>query len=44
LQVAGVALADQVKSMDWNARKAELIGRLPGSVVEEVLAKLRTLL
>ncbi len=44
LGVSGVVLADQVKSLDWRVRRAELIGRLPDSVVIEVLGKLRTLL
>jgi mRNA interferase MazF len=44
LGVGGVVLADQVKSLDWRIRRAELIGRLPDSVVIEVLGKLRTLL
>lgn len=42
--VAGVVLADQVKSLDWRVRRAELIGKLPDSVVIEVMGKLRTLL
>lgn len=42
--VIGVVLADQVKSLDWRARRAELIGNLPEATVREVLAKLTTLL
>jgi mRNA interferase MazF len=42
--LAGVVLADQVKNLDWRARKAELIGRMPESVTEEVLGKLGALL
>lgn len=42
--VSGVVLSDQVKSLDWKARRAELIERLPDEVVGEVLAKLATLL
>jgi mRNA interferase MazF len=41
--VSGVVLADQVKSLDWRVRKAELIERLPLGVVQEVLGKLSTL-
>ncbi len=37
LSVSGVVLADQLKSLDWRARNAELIGSLPTSVVDEVL-------
>jgi len=40
----GVVLADQVKSLDWRARKVELIGRLPEAVTDEVLGKLGALL
>jgi mRNA interferase MazF len=42
--VTGVVLADQVKSLDWRARKAEFICRLPEITVAEVLQKLGTLL
>jgi mRNA interferase MazF len=42
--VTGVVLADQVKSLDWRARRADLIGALPEAVVGEVLRKLNTLL
>jgi mRNA interferase MazF len=44
LAVTGVVLADQVKSLDWRARKAERIGALPAPTVAEVLRKLGTLL
>lgn len=44
LEVSGVILADQVKSLDWRAREAELAGRLPAAAVAEVLQKLNTLL
>jgi len=40
----GVILADQVKSLDWEVRRAELIYSLPGPVVKQVLQKLGTLL
>ncbi|MBZ0281093.1 MAG: endoribonuclease MazF [Anaerolineae bacterium] len=42
--VTGVILADQVRSLDWRARKAEFITQLSASIVEETLAKLNTLL
>lgn len=44
LAVGGVILTDQVKSLDWRAREAELAGRLPVATVVEVLQKLNTLL
>ncbi|MEO8432508.1 MAG: endoribonuclease MazF [Acidobacteriota bacterium] len=44
LPVGGVVLADQVKSLDWRARKAEFAGRLPADAGDEVLGKLGALL
>ena len=44
LAVTGAVLSDQVKSLDWRARQAELICALPAETVAEVLAKLATLL
>lgn len=44
LPVSGVILADQVKSLDWRARRAERLAALPAEVVREVLAKLGVLL
>ncbi len=41
--VKGVILSDQVKSFDWQARKAQFICHLPDEVVDDVLAKLYTL-
>jgi len=39
LAVTGVILADQIKSLDWRARKAEHICSLPEDTVNELLAK-----
>lgn len=44
LLVAGAVLSDQVKSLDWRARNAELICNLPTETISEVLQKLVTLL
>ena len=44
LSVAGAVLSDQVKSLDWRARNAELICTLPTETISEVLQKLVTLL
>ncbi len=44
LGLSGVVLSDQVKSLDWRARRAERTARLPDDVVSEVLRKLGTLL
>jgi mRNA interferase MazF len=43
-EISGVILADQVKSLDWQARQTEFICRLKESALEEVLQKLKTLL
>jgi mRNA interferase MazF len=42
--VTGVILVDQVKSLDWRARNAEFMSRLPPGTMDEVLGKLNTLL
>jgi mRNA interferase MazF len=44
LPVAGVALADRVKSLDWRARKASLICAVPEDVITQVLRRLNLLL
>ena len=44
LPIGGVVLADQVKTLDWRARKAEFAGRLPSDAKDEVLGKLGALL
>ncbi len=43
-KVSGVVLADQIKSLDWRARQAELVARAPEAVTREVLQKLGALL
>ncbi|MBI4539163.1 MAG: type II toxin-antitoxin system PemK/MazF family toxin [Gemmatimonadetes bacterium] len=42
-EVVGVVLSDQVKRLDWRARRAEFADRLPEAVTAEVLGKLATL-
>ncbi len=42
--VTGVVLSDQVKSLDWQARKATKIGRVPLNALAAILARLQTLL
>ena len=42
--VSGVVLADQLKSLDWRGRKAEIVGQAGQDVTAEVLAKVQTLL
>jgi mRNA interferase MazF len=44
LAVAGVVLADQVKNLDWRARKSARICAVPEEVVTLVVRRLNTLL
>ena len=44
LEVTGTILADQIKNLDWKARNASFICKLPDDVTEQVLAKAATLL
>lgn len=44
LTVSGAILADQVKSLDWQSRKAELICTLPTEIVNEIIQKVCVLL
>lgn len=44
LNISGVVLSDQVKNLDWKARKAEFICKLPKNEMDEVLQKLMTIL
>lgn len=44
LKVTGVVLSDQIKSLDWRARKATFAGQVPTEMITDVLAKLETLL
>ncbi len=44
LSIAGVVLSDQVRSLDWNAREIAHISVLPPDLVEDILARSRTLL
>jgi mRNA interferase MazF len=43
LKLNGAVLSDQVKSLDWRARRAELICTLPKDTIDEVVQKLSTL-
>ena len=44
LPVTGAILSDQIKSLDWRVRDAELICTLPDEIVSEIMQKLVTLL
>lgn len=42
--IRGVILADQVKSLDWQVRRAERKGKVTKEVLEEVVLKIRAIL
>lgn len=44
LKISGVVLSDQVKSLDWRAREAQIAGVAPESITAEVMGKLNALL
>ncbi len=43
-KISGVVLSDQVRSLDWRERRAELIGLASTDVMAEVRGKLLTLI
>lgn len=44
MPVSGAILADQCKSLDWKARRAEFLCTLPDTSLMEILGKLGTLI
>ena len=44
LKISGVVLADQVKSLDWRAREAQVADVAPESTTAQVLGKLNVML
>ncbi len=44
MQTSGVVLSDQVKSFDWRSRQVKFVEQAPSDFVDEVLAKIATLL
>ena len=44
LEIKGVILSDQIKSLDWKIRKATFICKLPKSEFNETLNKINVLL
>lgn len=44
LPVTGVVGADQVKSLDWRARKAARIAAVPKEIITQVVTRLQALL
>jgi len=43
MQTKGVVLADQIKTLDWRARKVKFVESIAQDLLEEVQAKLETL-
>lgn len=41
--VRGAILCDQIKSLDWRARRAARLGALPASIMGEVSGRIRAL-
>lgn len=44
MRTVGVILSDHIKSFDWKARQVQFVEKAPIELVEEVLAKVETLL
>ncbi len=44
IEISGVVLSDQIKSLDWKIREAEFVCKLPKYVLKETLNKLNVLL
>ena len=44
LSVAGAVLCDQLRSLDWRARRASLLCPLPSEVIAEIVGKAGVLL
>jgi len=44
MQTKGVVLADQIKTFDWKATKVKFIESVGQDLIEEVQAKLETLI
>lgn len=44
LPISGAVLVDQMRSVDWRARKAQLIGSLPDAVIRDILRRAVVLL
>lgn len=43
-EIQGAILCDQIRSLDWKARKAQFVQHISTAILEEVLAKFQVLL
>jgi len=43
-KIKGAILADQIKSLDWQARKIDFIEKASENIINEVIGKIETLL
>jgi mRNA interferase MazF len=44
ITVSGVILADQIKSLDWKARRAEFVAATDEATVDQVVARILPLI
>ena len=44
LKINGVILSDQIKSLDWRARKAKFIAKVPPQVITDTIAKIEAII
>jgi mRNA interferase MazF len=44
LQIKGVILADQIKSLDWQARNTQFACQVPDSILQKTVAMIKILL
>ncbi|AFM42452.1 growth inhibitor [Desulfosporosinus acidiphilus SJ4] len=44
LEIRGVVLADQIKSLDWRSRNASFICKVAEEIMEEVILKLEAII
>jgi mRNA interferase MazF len=44
MQTTGVVLSDQIRALDWKARRVKFVETVPQDIIEEVQAKLETLI
>jgi len=43
-KINGAILTDQIKSLDWRARKAKFISKAPAEIVSEAIEKIHTII